>query len=82
MNETSNQIRVDRRYKHPKITLCTTCRGSGVYRHLDEFEREEISEVCPDCQGSGRVVVSGVIEFTVQPYVPGTFVYRDITRKV
>jgi DnaJ-class molecular chaperone len=81
IDTNSNNIQTSRRYKHPKITLCTTCKGTGVHSFLDDLEKEH-SEVCPDCEGSGRVVVSGVIEFTVQPYKPGTFVHRDIARKV
>ncbi len=82
MDTDKGDIKISRRYKHPKITLCTTCRGTGVLTRLDEFEKNEISETCPDCKGSGRVVVSGIIEFTVQPYIPGTFVFRDIANKV
>ncbi len=74
----NNSIKIAKRYKHPKITICRRCAGTGVYQHLDADEREEVSEVCPDCQGSGRLVVSGVSEFTVQPYVPGTMLFRGI----
>lgn len=75
-------IKTERRYKHPKITLCYKCAGSGIYSHMDENDRNEVSETCPDCNGSGRLVVSGVVEVTLQPYVPGTMLYRQIRNKV
>lgn len=56
-------MKTEKRYKHPKVALCRLTR-------LDEREENEITETCPDCLGSGRVVVSAVIDVTVIPYIP------------
>lgn len=57
-----------RRYKHPKIALCRKCAGAGYITRLDEREQNEITRVCPQCLGSGRVIVSGVMEFEIRPF--------------
>lgn len=61
---------IEKHYKHPKICLCRQCGGAGFTTRLDEREENEVTELCPNCEGSGRVVVSGVTEATIQPFVP------------
>lgn len=67
---TPTTMKTEKRYKHPKIALCRRCGGSGFLVKLDEREENEIIETCPDCEGSGRVVVSAVMEITISPYDP------------
>lgn len=64
------KMKTEKRYKHPKVALCRRCGGRGCLTRLDEREENEITETCPDCLGSGRVVVSAVIDVTVIPYIP------------
>lgn len=47
--------------KEPKITLCRECSGKGV---IDG----DAPVVCPQCEGSGRVTVSAVMELDIRPY--------------
>lgn len=54
---TPTTMKTEKRYKHPKVALCRRCGGLGFLSHLDEFEEEEITEVCPDCEGSGRMTL-------------------------
>ncbi|WP_028910016.1 hypothetical protein [Prevotella sp. AGR2160] len=53
--------------KKAKIALCRLCHGTGLLRHKDaaghQYERQ-----CPQCEGSGRVKVSAVMEFDIKPY--------------
>ncbi|WP_455670467.1 molecular chaperone DnaJ [Phocaeicola faecalis] len=64
------KMTTEKKYKHPKVALCRYCGGRGYLVSLDEREENEIIKTCPDCQGSGRVVVSAVMEVTVAPYRP------------
>lgn len=41
--------------KGPRVALCRECGGSGVVIS-GRFIRKE--EICPQCEGSGRVIVS------------------------
>ncbi len=51
--------------KTPKIALCRRCRGAG--KIVDELGR---TTNCPQCNGSGRVTVSAVVEMDIRPYNP------------
>ncbi|MDY2833455.1 MAG: molecular chaperone DnaJ [Sodaliphilus pleomorphus] len=53
--------------KSPKIALCRKCRGTGLWRHESE-DGVIIEESCPQCEGTGRVTVSAVMEFDIRPY--------------
>lgn len=64
-------MKTEKRYKHPKVALCRRCGGLGFLTRLDGMEENEITETCPDCEGSGRVWVSAVMDVTVDPYKPG-----------
>lgn len=48
--------------KGEKIALCRMCKGVG---------RLPYGSVCPQCQGSGRVIVSAVIDVDIRPWVEG-----------
>ena len=50
--------------KPPKVSLCRKCGGSGV------ISSGESTVCCPQCVGSGRVIVSGVMVMVVRPYRP------------
>jgi DnaJ-class molecular chaperone len=64
-------MKTEKRYKHPKVALCRHCGGLGFLTKLDEREENEITETCPDCQGSGRVWGGAVMNITVDAYRPG-----------
>lgn len=64
------EMTTEKKYKHPKVALCRYCGGRGYLVRLDEREENEIIKTCLDCQGSGRVVVSAVMEITIKPYDP------------
>lgn len=51
--------------KEPKITLCRECGGKGV---IDG----DAPVACPQCEGSGRVTVSGVLNLDIRAYKPKT----------
>lgn len=53
--------------KSPKIALCRKCRGTGTWCHESE-DGVVVVESCPQCEGSGRVTVSAVMEFDIRPY--------------
>lgn len=66
--------------KEPKISLCRACHGTGtvektVYRKAEHFglrrRPEYVLEQCPQCEGSGRVLVSAEIDMNIEPYNPG-----------
>ena len=60
------------RYNHPHISLCRQCGGKGYLSNYDEYADETTTEVCPLCQGSGRVLVSKTIQITINPYLNDT----------
>ena len=51
--------------KSPKIALCRRCHGTG---YLPAEAGREGRYLCPQCEGSGRVTVSAVIEYDLRPY--------------
>ena len=50
-----------------KVALCRLCKGTGTVPGKDKHGRS-LLRVCPQCVGSGRVKVSGVMEFDIKPY--------------
>lgn len=57
-----------RRVEKPlKVCLCRKCRGTGLYRHKNQ-KGVTFVERCPQCEGSGRVTVSAVMDFDIKPY--------------
>ena len=53
--------------KDPKIALCRKCHGIGLIQQK-EADGVIILERCPQCEGSGRVIVSAVIDYDIRPY--------------
>ncbi len=51
--------------KGPRVALCRECGGSGVVIS-GRFIRKE--EICPQCEGSGRVIVSSKTTLDIRPY--------------
>jgi DnaJ-class molecular chaperone len=49
--------------KLPKVSLCRECGGTGTIAG-------DVPAVCPQCEGSGRVTVSGVMELDIRAYRP------------
>lgn len=49
--------------KSPKVTLCRECGGTG-YIDGDHPVR------CPQCEGTGRVTVSGTMELDIRAFKP------------
>lgn len=50
--------------KPQKIALCRNCAGTG------QAHQNQYTFPCPQCQGSGRVLVSGKITLEIEPYNP------------
>ena len=48
--------------KPEKVSLCRECHGTGRVTKLG------ISRKCPNCDGSGRVLVSCVMTLEIRPY--------------
>lgn len=53
--------------KAPKVALCRKCYGTGRWRKEKQDGTYSI-ETCPQCEGSGRVTVSAVMEYDIRPY--------------
>lgn len=53
--------------KAPKVALCRKCCGTGQWRQKRE-DGTFTFEQCPQCEGSGRVTVSAVMEYDIRPY--------------
>ncbi len=51
--------------KTPKIALCRECHGTGIIRRVDG---NQIGGTCPQCEGSGRVMVSYKMTLDIRPY--------------
>lgn len=59
------------RYIHERICLCRNCGGAGtvsVCSLRDTLNQHPEEQVCPLCNGSGRVKVSGTIRTKITPY--------------
>ena len=52
--------------KVPKVALCRECHGTG-YRRTDA-EGTPGHTRCPQCEGSGRVLVSCKMTLDIRPY--------------
>lgn len=52
--------------KSPRVALCRECHGRGRVAGVAGCEKR-----CPQCEGSGRVVVSAEVELDISPYKPG-----------
>lgn len=46
--------------KAPKVALCRMCHGTG----------RKGEDICPQCEGSGRVTVSCEMTLDIRPYHP------------
>lgn len=60
-------------YIHKKISLCKKCSGTGIevfYSKDDILQRHPLQRKCPQCNGSGRVIVSGERTLIIEPYEP------------
>lgn len=53
--------------KSPKIALCRACHGTGHFRRT-EADGTFTLRPCSQCEGSGRVTVSAVMEYDIRPY--------------
>lgn len=51
--------------KEPHVSLCRMCSGRG---HICSSGEQPV--VCPQCEGSGRVIVSAVMEMDIRAYKP------------
>lgn len=51
--------------KEPKVTICRRCGGNG---HI--LGKNGQKQVCPQCEGSGRCVVSCDMHVNIEPFKP------------
>ena len=64
--------------KSPKSSLvpCLSrhgCRTENDRTSFSDFQKKKVNiteEACPQCGGSGRVIVSAKMELDIQPYNP------------
>lgn len=54
--------------KSPRVSICGTCRGTGK---IENFTHPEGRMKCPQCEGSGRVIVSCEMMVDIRPYRDG-----------
>jgi DnaJ-class molecular chaperone len=58
--------------KEAKIALCRKCHGTGEVSEVVPgkmpWQKRKTTAECPQCKGSGRVKVSGVMKLTIEPY--------------
>lgn len=60
-------------YIHKKICLCKKCSGTGVevfYAKDDVRQEYPLQRKCPQCNGTGRVIVYGERTLKIEPYEP------------
>ena len=50
------------------IDICRNCKGTGQCLAREPREDDVAVEICPVCEGSGRVVVTKEVKSTVKPY--------------
>ncbi len=51
--------------KPEKVALCRECHGTGVVT-VGKLLRKQ--KACPQCEGSGRVLVSCEMKLDIRPY--------------
>ncbi len=52
-----------------KVSLCRLCKGTGM---VPAGAPQRVPERCPQCEGSGRVIVSCEMTIDIRPYRPLT----------
>lgn len=52
--------------KPEKVALCRACHGTGTVNSGKLFTKS--TETCPQCHGSGRVLVSCEMTLRIRPY--------------
>lgn len=63
---------IKKSYVYPHVELCRNCEGKG-FNMVDTApilmgKGEIVKESCTVCEGTGRVIVSRIIETTVIPF--------------
>lgn len=53
--------------KPPKVALCRLCHGTGMVRQEDATG---YADRCPQCEGTGRVMVSATVQYDIRAYRP------------
>ncbi len=66
-----NVMKSEKTYIHRRVCLCRPCGGTGtvtVYAEKDLLHEYPQQKVCPQCQGSGRIWLSGTVIKQIEPY--------------
>ena len=66
-----NVMKTEKTYIHRRVCLCRQCGGTGtvtVYAEKDLQHQYPEQKVCPQCQGSGRIWLSGTVIKQIEPY--------------
>ena len=64
-------MKEEKNYIHRRVCLCRQCGGTGI---VIEYEEKDVrreypqQKVCPQCQGSGRIWLSGEVTKYIEPY--------------
>ena len=64
-------MNTEKTYIHRRVCLCRQCGGTGsvtVYAEKDVRREYPQQKVCPQCQGSGRIWLSGTVIKQIEPY--------------
>ncbi|WP_304184608.1 molecular chaperone DnaJ [Phocaeicola plebeius] len=64
-------MKTEKTYIHRRVCLCRQCGGTGtvtVYAEKDVRREYPQQKVCPQCQGSGRIWLSGTVIKQIEPY--------------
>ena len=63
-------MKTEKTYIHRRVCLCRQCGGTGsvtVYAEKDVRREYPQQKVCPQCQGSGRIWLSGQVVKNIEP---------------
>ena len=64
-------MKEEKNYIHRRLCLCRQFGGTGtvtVYAEKDVRRLHPKQKVCPQCQGSGRIWLSGEVTKYIEPY--------------
>lgn len=63
---------IKRNYVHPHVEICRDCEGRGFnIKETDPLlmgKGETVREPCKLCAGTGRVIISKVVETKILPF--------------
>lgn len=55
-------------YEFEGIEICRNCQGNGLVDSRYGFGRHAVSEKCPVCNGTGRIVKHKTVVIKINPF--------------